>query len=659
MARKFVESVGKSWHVAIPGVATAVLAFLAGGFFAVTTGLAVGAMCLLLVAHLTLSERPFAGWSAALAVTATALALFVVWTMLSGGWSDAPARALRESDRALLYLLMLVFVGLHARGPGRLAALLRWVALAIAAVSLVALLTRLLPGTFPTKAGYNNQRLQFPLTYWNAMGVFTALGVVLVTHLTSSEREPAAVRIAAAVALPIVAVTLYFSFSRGGIAVAIAATALYLVVAHPRGLAGALPAVGIPLAIALQRAYGSELLAQYNYSGADAREQGRSLLVVVVVCAAGAGVLRWMTLRVDRRLERARIGRRTRTIAFTAAGVATLVALAVSAVAFDLPDRIADQRRAFVEGNAPPGGADLRSRLTKVGNNGRLAIWRVALDAAAEHPWRGAGAGTFQLAWERSRPPPAARVVDGHSLYYEVRAELGWVGIGLLLVVFAVPLGVAVRRLWGPGRHTHAAFIAAAAALLAHAMVDWDWEMPAVSLWFFGAAGAVIAAPAAAAERARVPRRLTRLLAGLAVLLVAVTPLTVTASQSRLDDSTRALHDGDCATATDSALGSLDALNSQAGAFEVLGWCDLRAGERRLAVAAMRNAQRRDPDNWHYAYGLAVTQALAGEDPRPAAALAKRLNPLEPQVAALQRAVRLRSPARRRAAVARLQIPFG
>ena len=93
--------------------------------------------------------------------------------MLSGGWSDSPARALVESDRALLYLLMLVFIGLHARAPGAaVGALLRWVALAIAAVCAVALLTRLLPTTFPTKAGVNNERLPFPLTYWNAMGMF-------------------------------------------------------------------------------------------------------------------------------------------------------------------------------------------------------------------------------------------------------------------------------------------------------------------------------------------------------------------------------------------------------------------------------------------------------------------------------------------------------
>ena len=252
----------------MPGLATAILAFLAGGYFPIATGLAVAALCLLLVARMTITEKPVAGWSAPLAVMAFALALFSGWTLLSGGWSDAPVRALIEFDRALLYLVMLVFVGLHARGPGHLAVLLRWVALAIACASAVALLTRLLPGTFPTSPGINDERLAFPLTYWNAMGMFTALGVVLLTHLTASEREPAGVRIAAAGALPIVAVTLYFTFSRGGIGAAIVGVVLYIVLAHPRGLLAALPAAGLPLAIALNRAYDSELLARFDFATA-------------------------------------------------------------------------------------------------------------------------------------------------------------------------------------------------------------------------------------------------------------------------------------------------------------------------------------------------------------------------------------------------------
>ena len=62
-----------------------------------------------------------------------------------------------------------------------------------------------------------------------------------------------------------------------------------------------------------------------------------------------------------------------------------------------------------------------------------------------------------------------------------------------------------------------------------------------------------------------------------------------------------------------------------------------------LAVDAMRAARVRDPRNWQYAYGLAVAQALAGEDPRPSAALALRLNPLEPLARKLVRDMRSKS----------------
>ena len=195
-------------------------------------------------------------------------------------------------------------------------------------------------------------------------------------------------------------------------------------------------------------------------------------------------------------------------------------------------------------------------------------------------------------------------------------------------------------------------------ALLIHAGADWDWEMPALFLWFFGAAGVVLAAPVEAV-RGPEPRRLTRLLAGLACLLLALTPLTVAVSHLRLNRSVEAFKRGDCATATDAALGSLDALSVQAGAFEILGWCDVRAGQPRLAVAAMRSARVRDPRNWHYAYGLAIAQALAEEDPRPSAQLALRLNPREPLARKLVRDMRAKSAQRRRTLAGRAAIPFG
>ena len=363
-------------------------------------------------------------------------------------------------------------------------------------------------------------------------------------------------------------------------------------------------------------------------------QQGRTLLLVVIGCTIAAGVLRWLALRVDRRLERVQISARARTIAFGAAGVAGLLALAVATVAFDLPDRIADQRRAFVEGNAPPGGVDLRTRLTEVGNNGRLDIWRVALRAGGA-PTRGgaparARSGSRGSASGRRRP---RSVVDAHSLYYEVRAELGWIGIALLAVVFAVPLGVGDPPLWGPGRHAHAAFLAAGGG----AADPRDGRLGlgdarALRLVLRRRRAVLIAAPAAARGRAPEPRRLTRLLAGLALLLVAVTPVTVAVSQARLNRSVERVR----ATATarprpNAALGSLDALSSQAEAFEVLGWCDARAGQQR--ARGRRDAQRAAPRPRQLALRLRARgrrRRWRARTRAPAAALAQAAQPARP-----------------------------
>ena len=218
------------------------------------------------------------------------------------------------------------------------------------------------------------------------------------------------------------------------------------------------------------------------------------------------------------------------------------------------------------------------------------------------------GAGTYRCTGSATGRRRPRKVVDAHSLYFEMRAELGWIGLVLLVIALVVPLVVAASRLRGPGRHAYAAFLAGGIALLLHAQVDWDWEMPVLFIWFFGAAGTILAAPAERAAGPASPQRLTRLLAGLACLLLALTPVTVAVSQLRLNRSVDAFARGDCATATDAALDSLEALSVQAEAFEVLGWCDARAGQLKLAVDAMRTARRLDPGNWQYAYGLAASR---------------------------------------------------
>ena len=80
--------------------------------------------------------------------------------------------------------------------------LLRWTAAAFAAIALAGLLTRLLPDTFPIWRGFLPERVSFPLTYWNAMGIACALGALLAAAPDRERRASrASVRVLAAAAL--------------------------------------------------------------------------------------------------------------------------------------------------------------------------------------------------------------------------------------------------------------------------------------------------------------------------------------------------------------------------------------------------------------------------------------------------------------------------
>lgn len=640
----------------LPALATGLLAFSAGGFFPGPTALIAVVSALGLMLRITVADRPWEGWSLPLALAAGAMALLAAWILASAEWSDAPGRAIVEFDRALLYALALVVFGLFRSRSGDIAVLLRWLAGAFCVVCIAALATRLLPGTFPTSGGIANDRLTFPLTYWNAMGIFSALTLVLALHVSASTREPGYARVLAAAAAPAAGATLYFTFSRGGIAAAVIGLVLYAVLAHPRGLLTALVAMVPTVGYAVHTAYGADLLSTLRFDASLAAGQREHVLTVVAACMVVAGVIRAVAVFADRRLVRLQLSEHRRKTVWTVAVVLSMLAAATVVVAADVPQRIDQERREFLQGAILPGSSDLRDRLTQAGNNGRLASWRVARDAFEQRPGLGWGAGTYRLLWEEDRPPPPFLVNDAHSLYLETAAELGVPGLLLLAIALLTPLGVAAARLRGPERHAYAAFFAAGGTLLLHAGIDWDWEMPGLFLWYFAASGVVLAA--AGDHAAWVPGRLPRIVAGLACLLLALTPGLVLASQGPLNRSIRAFKQGDCRTAIDAALDSRDALGARAEHYEIIGYCDARAGQNELAVRAMRAAQARDPRNWHYAYGLAVAQALAGQDPRPAARLARRLNPLDDKARALERGLRSASPERRRRVAARAPVPF-
>jgi O-antigen ligase len=119
----------------------------------------------------------------------------------------------------------------------------------------------------------------------------------------------------------------------------------------------------------------------------------------------------------------------------------------------------------------------------------RVDYWRVAWRQLEDNPLLGSGAGTFHQYWERAEMPVSVR--DAHSVYLETLAELGPLGIGLLLLTLGVPLLAALRARADP---TVAVAASAYAVFLVHAGLDWDWEMPAVTLAGLSCAVALLVA---------------------------------------------------------------------------------------------------------------------------------------------------------------------
>ncbi|HZE04839.1 MAG TPA: hypothetical protein VE127_06435, partial [Solirubrobacteraceae bacterium] len=73
-------------------------------------------------------------------------------------------------------------------------------------------------------------------------------------------------------------------------------------------------------------------------------------------------------------------------------------------------------------------------------------------------------------------------------------ADLGILGAGLLLAFFAGIAGAAARALRGPATAAAAAGpVAALVVYLVHSPLDWDWQMPAVTLVAVVLAGALLA----------------------------------------------------------------------------------------------------------------------------------------------------------------------
>jgi O-antigen ligase len=458
------------------------------------------------------------------------------------------------------------------------------------------LATRLFPdrlGSFDPIATY---RLSEPLGYWNGLAIFAAMGALVALGVVARDASLTA-RCLAGAAFPILVCTVFFTFSRGGWA-ALGIGFLAALAFDPRRLhlVVATLIVGIPAALALAAATSSEALTERDAALFAAVDQGRVVAVIVLACAAlAAGAVAALSFAE----ERVHPSRSLRVAFATLLAVLAVGAAGVVLVNFGGPVALVEE--AYDAFNAPPAPdpEELERRLFSFSGNYRPDLWEVAWADYRADPVVGSGAGTYEQYWNLNRPT-AHIVRDAHSLYLETLAELGAIGLAILLIALGAPLLGAFRARREP---LAVAAIGAYVAYLVHAAIDWDWELTGLSLCALGCAVALLAL--------RTPRG--------APLVPGV-----------------ALRTGppDFAEAKEQARKARRWAPWSSEPWQRLGEAQLAAGELAPARDSFRKAIAKEPTDWQLWFHLA--EASSGAARRTALAEANRLNPLSPELAAFR-----------------------
>jgi O-antigen ligase len=441
------------------------------------------------------------------------------------------------------------------------------------------------------------------------MGALAALGTLLALGVASDARSRALRAFASAA--PVVFVpTLVFSASRGAAISLVAGLVVALALHRARArfalvtAVAALPAAAGGLLAARSRA----LTAEPSSLHAAAREGHRLALALLLL----AGLALLIPLVVDAAAPK--LPRLPHLPPRAVAVLATVAVVGGALAAVALGGKAYDAFRM----PTPFGETGLRSHLFSLSGHDRTSYWRVALDDYRDHPALGSGAGTYDLYWTRDRPfGTGAR--DAHSLYVETLAELGPLGLALLLAALAAPF-TAVR--FARERPLVPALAGAYAAYLVHAAADWDWEIPALTL-----TALVCGALLAVSDTRAVIVRARPILIGAAVGIAAVA-VAIQRGNDAAADAGALLGDGRNREAVRAAERASRWAPWAAEPWRVRADAERALGDAQAARRSARRAIAKDPRDWIGWFQLAYLtngQEHAGADAR-----VRALNPLAP-----------------------------
>jgi tetratricopeptide (TPR) repeat protein len=505
------------------------------------------------------------------------------WSGISVTWSVAPDLSWAELNRTLAFAGFLG-VGLLLGATGRNAS--RWAAAALVtalgAAVLWALAGKAIPALFPD--GGRAARLRDPIGYWNALALAADMLLVLALRLAAAPGSRTLARAVGAALAYAAIVAVLLAASRAGVAAALLGVGLWLWLRRDRvdaallAVAVSIPAIGVAV-----WAFTRTALVEDGQPHADRVADGAWFGIIVV---AGAALVALVAVELARR-PLAPLARRT--AGRILAGLAIAAVLAGGVVVAANAGRVADEFRGGEVTNDP-------RRFLNASSNNRLAWWGEALDIFNAEPLTGAGANTFEIARKRYRNTASA-VSQPHSVPLQFLAGTGPVGLALFLALVAAAGAAAagaLRRLDGLERDAGAALAVALALWLLHALVDYDWDLLAVT-------GPALFAAGALASSGRPTRRAPGLFAAVGAAAFAVAAVVSIATPWLAERDLRKVNvaldraDLEAANAAVRQARSLDPLSLQPVFAQAR--VDEQRGREVAALETYREATRLQPKN--------------------------------------------------------------
>lgn len=627
-------------------------------------------------------------------------ALQAAWTVASILWAGSMGNAWEEANRTFFYVIGTALTFVAVRWSGRLGLrMLAVLVTGVVGVMAAVMVVRLGLTSKPLDL-FIGGRLNYPVTYFNGLACLLMIGFWLALGLANAAgTEPAGdgapdrsrtgstrfprwtqpVLLAVSVCLFELAL---LPQSRGALWTFFLVVPFFVILSPNRFRALVdLVVVMVPVALFWTRLNGVYVAIRDETPLEPALAGALEAIGYSVVIVLVAWAVTWLVERSVAPLSRRPVVWIGVALIVVATGVTAGGLVIAQQRTGGLDDYV---RRGWTEFVSDTGKSDgTGGRFSALGLNGRLAQWKVAGKAFTEHPLLGVGAQNFEVYYFQHRKT-LLEVKQPHSQPMQLLAELGLPGL-LLWSAFIILtfFRTVVLRFRSSNRATQAvmaAMMTAVISWLIHSSADWLWQLAAVSLPVMmllgGLAGSVeersrcgLTAHVASDGPER-PAKWGRVLRPVAVVLSLLVIVSAALPYLSLRYSARAAgagvrHSQAVLAGTETAIAldptttfpyAVRAAVHTAAADQAPEGSATRVEELRLAAAAWVDATEVEPEGWLYfckageAF-LAVREAVRNSSLGPAGvgveeltrsahvylAEARRLNPLSPQLDALEK----------------------